>query len=170
MKRIYLGILAVGVALALAGPVWAGGEVLSDAQLDRIDAAGLKIDVDAHIEDSFKRVKAPKSEYNSSKSVSKTINKEGDWRNMKFKNGILVGGDVKNNETTNFIMSNGYNSIAAQNNFLMINGQDSPDGAHALGVNQINNAFGNVRLNQSSKTYVNKKSVDVDIRGGSPRP
>jgi len=90
------------------------------------------------------------------------VNKRGDWRDMYFKNGILIGGDVKNNNAVNFIMANGRNSIAAQNNFLMLKA-DSGLGAHAKGVNQINNAFGYVDVDQSHKTYIRKTNIDVDI-------
>jgi hypothetical protein len=201
MKRIFLSILAVGTALALAAPVWAGGEVLSDSELAGIEAAGVdienscalcyqvnkEIDVDVNSYKSFNKKYVSKKYYNSRKYYRKTTNKNGSWRDMDFDNGILIGGDVKDNNAVNFIMANGGggsldlpyeewdknggkngqngnggNEIAAQNNFLMIKG-DSGLGAHAKGVNQINNAFGGVYVNQSDSTYVSVKDIDVDI-------
>jgi hypothetical protein len=44
----------------------------------------------------------------------------------------------------------------------MIKG-DAGLGAHATGVNQINNAFGYVDVDQSHKVYVKKFNLDVDI-------
>jgi hypothetical protein len=117
MKRVFLSILTVGTALALAAPVWAGGEVLSDTELAGIEAAGVEtsclgclqinkeLDVDVDISHSFNKLYASKKYYSSSKTYNKTTNKNGSWRDMDFGNGILIGDDVKDNNAVNFIMA-----------------------------------------------------------------
>jgi len=206
MKRIFLSILAVGTALALAAPVWAGGEVLSNSELAGIEAAGVEIenscalcyqvnkeldvDVEVDIEKSFNKTYLSKKAYISRKSKNVRVSKNGSWRDMYFDNGILIGDDVENNNAVNFIMANGggsskkgrngkkeswdngkngkkgkggSQSIAAQNNFLLLKADGTGLGAHATAVNQINNAFGGVYVDQSDSTYINIKKVDIDI-------